>query len=71
MVVVEVVVATELSSTKLSSPSVVFVVSSSINNRLISTSSVDVQLQLLVRSSECSVSSKVVFGRGGAPSCVG
>ena len=54
----------ELSSTKLSFLSVVFVVSSSTSNRLVSTSSVDVQLQLSVRGSECSVSSKAVFGRG-------
>ena len=60
----------ELSSMKLSFPLVVFFVSSSTSNRLVSTSSVDVQLQLFVRSSECSVSSKAVFGRGGDPSCV-
>ena len=61
----------ELSSTELSSLSVVFVISSSTDSWLISTSSVDVQLQLSIHSSECSVSSKAVCGRGGAPSCVG
>ena len=45
--------------------------SSSTGSRLMSTSSVDGPLQLFVRSSECSVSSKAIFGRGGAPSCVG
>ena len=64
------VLSAELSM-ELSFPSIVFVVSSSTNSRLVSTSSVDVQLQLFVCSSECSVSSKDVFGRGGAPSCVG
>ena len=63
--------STELSSTELSSPLVVFVILFSTSNRLISTSSVDVQLQLPVHSSECSVSSKAIFGRGVAPSCVG
>ena len=58
-------------STKLSFPSVFFVVPSSNNSRLVSTSSVDFQLQLFVHIFGCSVSSKVVFGRGGAPSCVG
>ena len=65
------VLSTELSSTERSFPSVVFVVSSSTSIRLLSTSSVDVQLQFFVRSSECLMFSKVVFGRGGAPSCVG
>ena len=51
-------------STELSSPSIIFVVSSSTSSRLILTSSVDVQLQLPVYISECSVSSKAVFGRG-------
>ena len=61
----------ELSSTELSFPSVVLVALSSLtSSRLLSTYSVDVQLQLFVRSSECFVFSKVVFGRGGAPSCV-
>ena len=55
--------------TKLSFPSVVN--SSSIDNRLMSTSSVDGLLQLFVHSFECCVSSKAVFGEGGAPSCVG
>ena len=34
------------------------------SGRLMSTSAVDGPLQLFVRSSECSISSKVVFGRG-------
>ena len=57
--------------TELSFPSVLFVISSSTSNRLMSTLSVDVQLHLFVHSSECYVSSKAVFGRGGSPSCVG
>ena len=61
----------ELLLTKISFPSVVFFVSSLTSSRLVSTSSVDVQLLLSVRSSECSMSSKAVFGRGGYPSCVG
>ena len=56
--------AAELSSTKLLSPLVVFVISSSTSSRLISTSSVNVQLQLPIHSFECSVSSKVVSGSG-------
>ena len=36
-----------------------------------STSAVDGPLQLFGCISECSVSSKAVFGRGGIPSCVG
>ena len=65
------VIFAELSLTELSFPSFVFVVSSSTNSRLVSTSSVDVQLQLFVCNFECFVSSKAVFGREGAPSCVG
>ena len=62
----------ELLSTELSFPSVVLVVvSSSTSSRSGSTSPVDVQLQLFVYSSKFSVLSKAVFGRGGAPSCVG
>ena len=57
-------------STELSFPSVVFVISSSTSSRLVSNSSVDVELQLFVHSSKFSVSTKAVFGRGGAPSCV-
>ena len=58
--------------TELSFPSVVLVVHSSLtSSRLLSTYSIDVLVQLFVRSSECSVSSKAVFCRGGAPSCVG
>ena len=61
----------ELLWMKLSFPSVVSVISSLTSSRLVSTSSVDVQLQLFVYSFESSVSSKAVFGRGGVPSCVG
>ena len=62
----------ELLSTELSFSLVVFVVVSSLNNsRSVLTSSVDVQLQLFVCRSEFFVFSKAVFGRGGAPSCVG
>ena len=61
----------ELSSMELLFPSVVFVVSSSTNSRLVSNYFVDVQLQLSVCSFECSMSSKAIFGRRGAPSCVG
>ena len=51
-------------STKLLFPSVVFVISCSTSSWLVLTSSVDDQLQLLVHSSECSMSSKALFGRG-------
>ena len=62
----------ELLSTKLSFPSVIlFVVSSLASSWFGSTSPVDVQLHWFVCRSECSVFSKAVFGRGGAPSCVG
>ena len=62
----------ELLSIELSFPSVVLVVvSSPTSSRSGSTSPVDVQLQLFVWSSKFYVSSKAVFGRGGAPSCVG
>ena len=62
----------ELLSTEISFLSVVLVViSSPTSSRSGSTSPVDVQLQLFVCSSKFSVLSKVVFGRGGAPSCVG
>ena len=44
--------------------------SSSTGSRLMLTSFVNGPLQLFVCNSECSVSSKAVFGRGGAPSCV-
>ena len=69
--VIFLVLSTELLSMELSFPSVVFLVSSSTSSRLVLTSSVDVQLQLFVHSSKFSVSTKAVFGRGGAPSCVG
>ena len=59
----------ELWSTKLSFPSVVY--SFSTSGRLVLISLVDVPLLLFVTNSKFSVSSKVVFGRGGAPSCVG
>ena len=55
-------------STKLLFSSVVK--SSSTCSRLMSTSTVDGPLQLFVCSSDCSISSKVVFGRGEPPSCV-
>ena len=63
--VIFLLLSAELSSTELSFLSVVLVViSSSTSSRLVSTSSVDVPLQLFFYSFECSVSSKVVFGRG-------
>ena len=62
----------ELLSIELSFLSVVLVViSSPTSSQSGSTSPVDVQLQLFVCSSKFFVSSKVVFGRGGAPLCVG
>ena len=62
----------ELLSMELSFPSIVlFVISSLTNGRSGSTSPVDVQLQLFVYRSNFSVFSEAVFGRGGAPSCVG
>ena len=62
-------VSVGLWSTKLLFLSVVD--SSSTNSRLMSNSSIDGPLQLFVHNSECFVSSKAVFGRGDAPSCVG
>ena len=62
----------ELLSMELSFSSVVlFVVSSLTSSQFGSTSPVDVQLQLFVCNSKILVSSKAVFGRGGAPLCVG
>ena len=62
----------ELLLIELSFPSVVLVVvSSPTSSRSGSTSPVNVQLQLFVCSSKFFVSSKAVFGRGGAPSSVG
>ena len=62
----------ELLSIELSFPSIgLFFVSSPTSSRSGSTYPVDVQLQLFVCNSKFSVSSKAVFGRGGAPSCVG
>ena len=62
----------ELLSIELSFLSIVLVfVSSLTSSRSGSTSPVDVQLQLFFCSSKFSVSSKAVFGRGDAPSCVG
>ena len=62
----------ELLSTKLSFPLVFLVVVSSLtSSRSGLTSPVDFQLQLFICSSKFSIASKVVFGRGGAPSCVG
>ena len=53
-------------------PSVILVVIySPTSSRSGSTSPIDVQLQLFVCNSKFYVSSKDVFGRGGAPSCVG
>ena len=61
----------ELLSIELSFPSVVLVVvSSPTSSRSGSTSPIDVQLQLFIYNSKFSVSSKAVFDRGGAPSCV-
>ena len=58
-------ISAELWSTELSLLSVVLVVDSSSTSSLsVSTSSVDVPLKLFVRSSECSVLSKAVFGTG-------
>ena len=55
----------KLLSTEISFPSVVlFVISSPTSSRLGSNSPVDVQLQLFVCRSDCSVFSKYVFGRG-------
>ena len=54
---------------ELELPSVVE--SSSTCSRLMSTTAVNGPLQLCVRRSACSISSKFVLGRGGAPSCVG
>ena len=62
----------KLLSTELSFSLVVLVAIYSLtSSRSGSTSPVDVQLQLFVYNSKFSVSSKAVFGRGGAPSCVG
>ena len=67
--VIDLVEPTEFWSTDLELPSVVE--SSSTCSRLISNSAVDGPLQLFVRRSDCLISSKLVFGGGGAPSCVG
>ena len=48
-----------------------FVVSSTTSSRFESTYYVDVQLHWYDYKSNCSVSCKAMFGRGGAPSCVG
>ena len=62
----------EILSIEISLTSVVlFVISSSTSNQSSLTSPVDVQLQLFVCRPDFSVFSKAVFGRGGAPSCVG
>ena len=61
--VIGVLVPTEFWSTKLVFPSVVN--SLSMCSCLMSTSIVDGPLQLFVHSSECSISSKAIFGRGG------
>ena len=67
--VIDVVEPSEFWSTDLELPSVVE--SSSTCNQLMSTSTVDGPLQLCVRRSACSISSKAVLGGGGTPSCVG
>ena len=67
--VIGVFVPAEFWSTELPFSSVVE--SSSNCSRLMPTSAVDDPLQLFVHRSDCSISSKAVFGRGGAPSCVG
>ena len=62
----------ELLLTEIFFPSVIlFIVSSPTSSWFLSNSPVDVQLQLFVCRSDVSVFSKAVFGRGGAPSCVG
>ena len=66
--VIDVVKPTEFWSTDLELPSVVE--SSLTCNLLMSTSAVDSPMQLGVRRSACSSSSKAVFGGGGAPSRV-
>ena len=61
----------ELLSTELSFLSIILVVVSSLtSSRSGSNSPVDVQLQLFVSKLDFSIFSKVVFGWGGAPSCV-
>ena len=65
--VICVFISVELWPKELPFPSVVDSLSTC--SRLMSTSAVDGPLQLCVRSSECFVSSKVVFGGGGSPSC--
>ena len=67
--VIDVVKPVEFWSMDLELPSVVE--SSSTCSWLMSTSAVDGPLQLGVRRYTCSISSKAVFGGGGAPSCVG
>ena len=67
--VIGVFISTKLWSMELPFPLVVD--SSSTGSLLMSTSVFDGPLQLFVHNSECSISSKAVFGGGGAPSCVG
>ena len=67
--VIDVVEPAEFWSMDLELPLVIDL--SSTCSQLMSTSDVDGPLQLCVRRSACSISSRVVFGRGGAPSCVG
>ena len=67
--VIDVVEPVEFWSADLELPLVVE--SSSTCSRLMLTSAVDGPLQLCVHRSTCSISSKVVLGGGGAPSCVG
>ena len=66
--VVDVVGPAEFWSTELALPLVIE--SSSTCSRLMSTSAIDGPQQLFVHRSDCSISSKDVFGEGGAPSCV-
>ena len=67
--VIGVIVFVELWSMKLLFPSVVDSLLTC--SRLMLTSTVDGPLQLFFHSSKCCVSSKAVFGRGAASSCVG
>ena len=67
--VIGVFISMELWSIEL--PFLLVVDSSSTCSHLMSTSAINGPLQLFSYSSKWSVSSKVVFGGGGTPSCVG
>ena len=67
--IVDVVTPAEFWSMKLVPPSMVD--SSSSYSGLLWISTIDGPLKLCVHRSACSISSKVVLGGGGAPSCVG